>query len=124
MGRSRTRKRLKNFHICAELTNNIVLKYLEKELKQINSKINSLVKNMEQCIVSVTIREILYKLENERTDIKLKIAEEKTKIDKLLNFEDMKNFISLFAAKTMMMCLSAMNSLTDLLKKEFCLMLL
>ena len=83
----------------AELTNNIVLKCLEKELKQINSKINSLVKNMEQGIVSVTIRETLYKLENDRADIQLKIAEEKTKIDKPLNFEDVKNFISLFASK-------------------------
>ncbi len=80
MGRSWTRKRLKYFHICAELTNNIVLKYLEKELKQINSKINSLVKNMEQGIVSVTIREILYKLENNRADIQLKIVEEKPKL--------------------------------------------
>ncbi len=57
-----------------------MLKCLEKELKQINSKINSLVKNMEQGIVSVTIREILYKLENDRADIQLKIVEEKTKL--------------------------------------------
>ncbi len=57
-----------------------MLKYLEKELKQINSKINSLVKNMEQGIVSVTIREILYKLENNRADIQLKIVEEKPKL--------------------------------------------
>jgi len=82
-----------------ELSNNIVLKCLEKELKQINSKINGLVKNMEQGIVTATIRETLYKLENDRADIALKIAEEKTKIDKLLNFEDVKNFISLFASK-------------------------
>ena len=82
-----------------ELSNNIVLKCLEKELKQINSKINSLVKNMEQGIVSATIRETLYKLENDRADIALKIAEEKTKIDRPLNFEDVKNFISLFACK-------------------------
>lgn len=81
------------------LSNNIVLKCLEKELKQINSKINSIVKNMEQGIVSATIRETLYKLENDRADIALKIAEEKTKIDRPLNFEDVKNFISLFACK-------------------------
>ncbi len=82
-----------------ELTNNIVLKCLEKELRGINSKINSLVKNMEQGIVSVTIRETLYKLENDRADIQVKIAEEKSKIDKPLIFEDVKNFISLFASK-------------------------
>ncbi len=82
-----------------ELSNNVVLKCLEKELRQINNKINSLVKNMEQGIVSVTIRETLYKLENDRADIQLKIAEEKTKIDKPLNLEDVKNFISLFASK-------------------------
>ena len=82
-----------------ELSNNIVLKCLEKELKQINSKINSLVKNMEQGIVSLAIREELYKLENDRADIQLKIAEEKTKIDRPLEFEDVKNFISLFACK-------------------------
>lgn len=35
---------------------------------------------MEQGIVSVTIREILYKLENDRADIQLKIVEEKTKL--------------------------------------------
>lgn len=82
-----------------ELSNNVVLKCLEKELKQINSKINSLVKNMEQGVVSVAIRENLYKLENDRADIQLKIAEEKTKIDRPLNFEDVKNFLTLFASK-------------------------
>ncbi len=35
---------------------------------------------MEQGIVSVTIREILYKLENNRADIQLKIVEEKPKL--------------------------------------------
>ncbi|MGN0960799.1 MAG: recombinase family protein, partial [Christensenellales bacterium] len=82
-----------------ELSNNVVLKCLEKELKQINNKINSLVKNMEQGVVTVSIRENLYKLENDRADIQLKIAEEKTKIDRPLNFEDVKNFLTLFASK-------------------------
>lgn len=63
-----------------ELSNNTVLKCLEKELRQINSKINGLVKNMEQGIVSVAIRETLYKLENDRADIQLKIAEEKPRL--------------------------------------------
>ncbi len=76
-----------------------MLKCLEKELRQIDNKINSLVKNMEQGIVSLALRETLYKLENDRADIQLKIAEEKSKFDKLLNFEDVKNFISLFASK-------------------------
>ena len=49
--------------------------------------------------VSLTLRETLYKLENDRADIQLKIAEEKSKFDKPLNFEDVKNFISLFASK-------------------------
>ncbi len=83
----------------SEISNNVVLKCLEKELRQINNKINSLVKNMEQGIVSLTLRETLYKLENDRADIQLKIAEEKSKFDKPLNFEDVKNFISLFASK-------------------------
>lgn len=83
----------------SEISNNVVLKCLEKELRQINNKINSLVKNMEQGIVSLIIRETLYKLENDRADIQLKIAEEKSKFDKPLNFEDVKNFISLFACK-------------------------
>lgn len=61
----------------SEISNNVVLKCLEKELRQINNKINSLVKNMEQGIVSLTLRETLYKLENDRADIQLKIAEEK-----------------------------------------------
>ena len=54
---------------------------------------------MEQGIVSLALRETLYKLENDRADIQLKIAEEKSKFDKPLNFEDVKNFISLFASK-------------------------
>ena len=83
----------------SEISNNVVLKCLEKELRQINNKINSLVKNMEQGIVSLTLRETLYKLENDRADIQLKIAEEKSKFDKPLKFEDVKNFISLFASK-------------------------
>lgn len=83
----------------SEISNNVVLKCLEKELRQINNKINSIVKNMEQGIVSLAIRETLYKLENDRANIQLKIAEEKSKFDKPLNFEDVKNFISLFASK-------------------------
>ena len=83
----------------SEISNNVVLKCLEKELRQINNKINSLVKNMERGIVSLALRETLYKLENDRADIQLKIAEEKSKFDKPLNFEDVKNFISLFASK-------------------------
>lgn len=83
----------------SELSNNVVLKCLEKELRQINNKINSLVKNMEQGIISLALRETLYELENDRADIQLKIAEEKSKFDKPLNFEDVKNFISLFASK-------------------------
>lgn len=83
----------------SEISNNVVLKCLEKELRQIDNKINSLVKNMEQGIVSLALRETLYKLENDRADIQLKITEEKSKFDKPLNFEDVKNFISLFASK-------------------------
>ena len=83
----------------SEISNNVVLKCLEKEVRQMNNKINSLVKNMEQGIVSLALRETLYKLENDRADIQLKIAEEKSKFDKPLNFEDVKNFISLFASK-------------------------
>ena len=54
---------------------------------------------MEQGVVSLTLREKLYKLENDRADVQFKIAEEKSKFDKPLNFEDVKNFISLFASK-------------------------
>ena len=83
----------------SEISNNVVLKCLGKELRQVNNKIDSLVKNMEQGLVSLAFRETLYKLENDRADIQLKIAEEKSKFDKPLNFEDVKNFISLFASK-------------------------
>ena len=101
----------------SEISNNVVLKCLEKELRQINNKINSLVKNMEQGIVSLTLRETLYKLENDRVDIQLKIAEEKSKFDKPLNFEDVKNFISLFASKDYDDVLERNEFSTDLLKK-------
>lgn len=83
----------------SEISNNVVLKCLGKELRQINNKIDSLVKNMEQGTVSLTLRETLYKLENDRANIQLKIAEEKSKFDKPLIFEDVKNFILLFASK-------------------------
>ena len=83
----------------SEISQSALLTNLENQLKDKEKAINSMLDAIEKGIVTKSTQERLLKLEDEKNELEDKVATEKSHQIKPLSFDEVKNFLTLFAKK-------------------------
>lgn len=83
----------------AEISSNLVVISLEKQIEDIDRGINAIVDAIQKGITSKSTQERLIKLENDKEDIEEKLLTEKAHQLKPMDYNDVKNHLTKMVAK-------------------------